>query len=53
MRFEALCGTEGARAMLGQKSIDSTQHYGVLDQQRVNKIARKKAIRRQPESESK
>jgi hypothetical protein len=34
-------GSDGARAVLGQKSIDATEHYGEVDQAHARDVMRK------------
>jgi len=35
-------GSDAARAVLGQKSIDSTEHYGEIDQAHASDVMRKR-----------
>jgi integrase len=41
MRIERVAGADAARAVLGQTSIQSTQHYGQLDTARAAEVMRK------------
>jgi integrase len=41
MRIEREAGVDAARAVLGQKSIQSTQHYGKLDAARAAEVMKK------------
>jgi integrase len=38
MEIESADSTEAARAVLGQKSIQATQHYGTLDLRRATEV---------------
>jgi hypothetical protein len=41
MDIQRAVGADGARAILGQKSIETTTHYGAIDLEHATEIAKK------------
>jgi hypothetical protein len=41
MRIENAVGTDAARTVLGQRSIQATQHYGRLDLRKAEEVMTK------------